>query len=308
MPSHETIVMPYLFTCPHCQTRTMVDDQYRGQSGRCVTCNQPIQIPNFANNAISPGLRRSRPLAWVLASFVTILFAGVIVVMLVRQGGQTISQLQASRERVGSMRNLEKIASAMNAYAADHGQYPPAALKNPSGQVMHSWRVLLLPYLGEEDLYNSFRMDLPWNNQHNMIAARGTVPNAYQHPNASSLGMSEVASYFVITGVGTVFPPLRPLAPGEVNDNPSQTILVIEAMPGNASRLWTEPVDLDFTLMRGDLMSPGGNEPGGWIAGGVAMATVDGRGHFLDQSTPPLVVRALVTPQGGEQLADDTLD
>ncbi len=50
-PSTSDFVMPFLFTCPHCQTKTQVDDRYSGQSGNCVTCGGPIQLPRFAAGA-----------------------------------------------------------------------------------------------------------------------------------------------------------------------------------------------------------------------------------------------------------------
>jgi hypothetical protein len=286
----------------------MVDDQYRGQAGRCVTCDGQIQIPNFSVNSTSKRPRRSRPLAWALASVVAITFAVVASYLLFKHGSQTFTQLQTSRERIGSMRNLEKIALALNAYAADHGQYPPAILRDASGKPLHSWRVLLLPYLGEEDLYNEFRRDLPWDTPENTIVATQSCPSVYQHPNSQMMGLSNTASYYLVTGAGTLFPPDRSLSPGDVQDDASQTILVVEASPTVSSDNWTDPIDLDFALMRGDLTSPGGNELGGWVDGGAAVATVDGRAHFIDDSTPPLVVRALITPRGNEVLPDDTVD
>jgi hypothetical protein len=108
----------------------------------------------------------------------------------------------------------------------------------------------------------------------------------------------------VIAGPGTLFPAPIPLGPDQISDDPSQTILVIEGTPIVASGLWTEPVDLDA----GNLRSNPGIEPGGLSAGGVAFATSDGRGHFVPDSIDPLTFRSLITPRGGERLADDTLD
>ena len=72
--------------------------------------------------------------------------------------------------------------------------------------------------------------------------------------------------------------------------------------------MWTEPVDLDYSLMSGRLGSNLGVEAGGLFDDGVSMATVDGRGHYLPNTTEPITFRSLVTPRGGERLQDDTLD
>ncbi len=76
-------------------------------------------------------------------------------------------------------------------------------------------------------------------------------------------------------------PASGPLAPAEIGDDPSQTILVIEGTPIVPSGLWTEPMDLDITKMQGSLTANPGIEPGGLLGEGVAFATVDGRAHFV---------------------------
>ncbi len=286
----------------------MVEDQYRGQVGRCVACDGPIEVPAFSIASTGPAISRSRPLAWALASLVAIVVAAVAVVVTIQYGGSTLAQMQASAERVGSMRNLEKIASALNAYAADHGVYPPAVLNDATGKPLHSWRVLILPYLGEENLFNEFRLDQPWESSENQYAAQGHCPQVFQHPNSQSMGLSEASSYYLVTGADTLFPADKSLAPKDVQDSAAQTLLVAEGNPSVSSGLWTQPIDIDFMLMRGDIANPGPNEIGGWVEGGAAVACVDGRSRFVKDSTPPLIVRALVTPSGQEPLADDALD
>jgi hypothetical protein len=45
--------------------------------------------------------------------------------------------------------NLQRIVLAMLIYERQHGTLPPAYTVDASGQPLHSWRVLLLPYVGE---------------------------------------------------------------------------------------------------------------------------------------------------------------
>jgi hypothetical protein len=293
--------MPYRFTCPHCQTKTEVEDRFSGQSGRCVTCGEPIQLPHFAVAAGTAPATTGRPAAgWIIASAVAVILLACLLIALVRMGRQTMTRLTTGRERNASLQNLERIAAALNAYAADHGSYPLRVTRDSNNNPLHSWRVLILPYLGEEELYSRFDLTLAWDSPHNMQAA-GDIPAVYQHPSA---GEKLESSYYVIAGPGTLFPAPIPLGPDQISDDPSQTILVIEGTPIVASGLWTEPVDLDA----GNLRSNPGIEPGGLSAGGVAFATSDGRGHFVPDSIDPLTFRSLITPRGGERLADDTLD
>ena len=43
---------------------------------------------------------------------------------------------------------LATIGMALISYYHEHGSYPPAYIADATGRPKHSWRVLLLPYLG----------------------------------------------------------------------------------------------------------------------------------------------------------------
>ena len=46
---------------------------------------------------------------------------------------------------------------------------------------MHSWRVLILPYLDRPDLYAEYRFDEPWDGPNN-IKLLQTMPKTYELP------------------------------------------------------------------------------------------------------------------------------
>lgn len=301
--------MPHLFTCPHCQTKTEVEDRYSGQTGQCVTCGGAIQLPTFGEQAkAAAATKRDGSLRWIIASVVAVILVGCLVFAAVRIGGKTMTRLTTNRERTSSIQNLEKIAKALNAYAADHGSYPPPATRDAKKKKMHSWRVLILPYLGEEELYGKFDLNRSWDDAANMSLA-SEMPAVYRHPNSSQNGMYLESGYYLIVGPGTLFPPLGPLGPIISNgDNPAQTILVAEGTPLVPSKMWTEPIDLDYGKMNGNIGGNPGIEVGGLLDGGVAMATMDGRGHFVPDTMAADRLLSLVTPAGNERLPDDTLD
>ncbi len=303
--------MPYLFTCPHCQTQTQVEDRYSGQSGQCVNCGNPIQLPEFGRRVADPSVEtpaaRSAPVRWIAGAIVSLIIMACLVFAVIQIGSQSISRVAASRDRSMSIRNLQRIAEALNAYAADHGSYPPVATTDDSGRSLHSWRVLILPYLGEEILYNEIDLSVAWDDPINTNVAR-RMPSVYQHPNASQHNLDYQSGYHLVTGPGTLFPVSGPLGPADIVDDPAQTIVVIEAKPTVLSGLWTEPVEVDYDKMQGNIGGNPNTEVGGLLVGGVAMATADGRGHFLPDTTDPSILRSLITPRGGERLPDDTLD
>ncbi len=301
--------MPYLFTCPHCQTKTQVEDRFSGQAGQCVSCGGEIQLPEFSGTSHASAPQDGvKSLRWIVASLVAVILLGCFIFAAAKYGGDTMNRFNTNRIKAASKSNLEKIAKALNAYAADFGTYPPPFTRAANGQKLHSWRVLILPYLGEEELYNQFKLDVSWDDPENMSVAYNP-PSVFKHPDATAQGMYSETAYFYIVGTGTLFPPkAKPLGPNAVVDDPGQTILVIEGKPLVPSRMWTEPMDLDFAKMVGNVGGTVGVEPGGLIDDGAMMATVDGRGHFLPITTDTQTFRALVTPSGGERLRDDLLD
>lgn len=300
--------MPYLFTCPHCQTKTQVDDKYSGQTGQCVTCDGEIRLPDFA--MVSSGSQNidTKTFTWAISAGVVLLFFVCIGYVVFRYGGQTVSQLSKNRQQATSMKNLEKIANALNAYAAEHGTYPPPVTMDANNQPLHSWRVLILPYLNEKMLYEQMDLTKPWDDPVNMNVSY-QIPDVYMHPASQQTGFYSSVNYVLVTGPGTLFPPTGPLDPDTIADKPSQTLLVVEGKPSSLGNgIWTEPLDLDFVLMKGIINGADGVEPGGFFPDGMAAVTVDERPHFLKTGLAPLTFDALVTPNGGELLSDDTLD
>ena len=111
--------MPFLFTCPNCQTSTQVDDCYSGHDGTCVTCGKAIQIPDFDTSEQQTS-RRPRKYSVPLligAGFFMVVLA-CVGYLLIRAGGRTVQRMTANRGRADSISNLRKISAALNAYAS----------------------------------------------------------------------------------------------------------------------------------------------------------------------------------------------
>ncbi len=72
------------------------------------------------------------------------------------------------------------LACAILAYKAEHGVLPPAFTVDEKGAPLHSWRVLILPYLGESEreLYGRLRLDEPWDSEANR-AFHGQAPEVF---------------------------------------------------------------------------------------------------------------------------------
>src|SRR5215470_13169211 len=74
---------------------------------------------------------------------------------------------------------------ALLCYQDEHGRLPPAVVYGPDGTPLYSWRVLILPYIEENRLYEQFHLDEPWDSPHN-IALLPRMPHAYAAPGSKA--------------------------------------------------------------------------------------------------------------------------
>lgn len=107
-----------------------------------------------------------------------------------------------------------------------------------------SWRVLILPYLSEEELFKEFHLDEPWDSKHN-IQLLSRMPKSYDPPWKSRVHIPPYHTiYHVLVGPGTPFEKDRPFCiPHPLSDETSGTILFVEA--GNPVP-WTKPEEIAF--------------------------------------------------------------
>jgi hypothetical protein len=132
----------------------------------------------------------------------------------------------------------------MHNFNATHGHLPPAAVRGSDGRPLLSWRVLVLPYIEQQELFAKFHRDEPWDSPHN-LALLPLIPPAYTPPPGKARKMPlyhTVCKVFV--GRGAAF------EDGKVNklesdfpDGTSNTFLVVEA---GEPVPWTKPEDLAF--------------------------------------------------------------
>lgn len=201
--------------------------------------------------------------------------------------------------------NLGQIAAAMVSYEMHYDCLPPPYIADGHGNRMHSWRVLILPYLGEQNLYDQYRFDEPWNGPNNR-KLHDQVVDPYRCPSDHAGRSSQSAadtSYVVITGPGTVFPGGRrkiSIADVATGDGSSNTLLVVEIRGSGIH--WMEPRDLELGTMDFQINGTNGKSLSSKHPDGVMVAMVDGSVRFLDEKIPQRVVRQLITYKDGQPL------
>lgn len=293
--------MPILFTCPHCGVQTNVADQYAGQTGPCTQCGGTITIPGVAGGAwmgppAAPPRRSSAPV-------IVIVLAGAVVALLACGGillALLLPAVQAAREaarRTQCANNLKMIGIALHNYHDVHGSFPPAYIPDENGRPMHSWRVLVLPYLEEQFLYDQYNFNEPWDGPNNSRLA-ASMPDFFACPSDVATPGQSMTSYVAIAGPGAAFDGSKRVRFSDVDDGLANTVVVVEARGTNIQ--WTEPHDIDLNQMRFVINSPGGQEVSSQHPGGAQVLFADGSVRMLSASLPSETLRALITIAGGE--------
>ena len=86
--------------------------------------------------------------------------------------------MQLARGNAQDLNKLKQILLAMHNYHDFHGHLPPRATATKEGQLLLSWRVMILPFLEQQALYEQFHLDEPWDSPHNLRLAE-TIPAPY---------------------------------------------------------------------------------------------------------------------------------
>ena len=180
-------------------------------------------------------------------------------------------------------------------YHQDHGVNPPAWIADADGKPLHSWRVLLLPYLDQKNLYDRYDFSQAWNSRTNAALA-AEMPRLYAFHGTHRPGLT-TTNYLAVVGESTAWPGAEQRTLEQLTDGLGSTILVVENTGQQVH--WMEPRDLQF-----DTMSFAINDPAGVssIYRPPAVTMVDGTLRRLDDQLSPNVLRALITATGGEPL------
>jgi prepilin-type processing-associated H-X9-DG protein len=140
---------------------------------------------------------------------------------------------------------LKQIVFALHAYENANGRFPPASVPDASGRPMHSWRVLILPYIEEKSLYQKYDFNEPWNGPNNRKLAK-EIPAVFICPGHSDDPRIDAAEthYFAIVGKQASWPSGTGRKISEFTDGSEKTIMLIEASGLRIN--WMEPRDVSM--------------------------------------------------------------
>jgi hypothetical protein len=196
-----------------------------------------------------------------------------------------------------SMNNMKQMALGVDNQMSQQGYIEPAIMSK-DGKPLLSWRVAILPYVEQNNLYAQFKLDEPWDSAHNKPLLDQT-PRIYAHTGVTD-GTSNT-HYRVFVGGGAMFEygkktRFAASKPDEIgiSDGTSNTIEIVEAAQAVP---WTKPDELAF--------APNGSVPPLGVPGkkfvNIAMADGAVRAHDL-KNLNPVTLKAAITANGGELL------
>jgi hypothetical protein len=169
---------------------------------------------------------------------------------------------------------------------------PPRAIFDDEGKPLLSWRVLILPYIDQKDLYQQFHLDEPWDSPHNkpLIAK---MPSIFQDPLIKT--DSGFTVFHAVVGSGLGFEQKGRYKGTDISDGRSLTISLVEVAPENAVP-WTKPADWEYNAehpMKG-LADVG-------PVGLFKVAFFDGHVDTLKRTCDPDVFKSMLTRNAGDK-------
>ncbi len=198
-------------------------------------------------------------------------------------------------------RHLKQIGLALHSYHDKYLTLPPAFVQGPDGKPWHSWRVLVLPFMDQQKLYDEYRFDEPWNGPHNQKLLKRR-PEAFQCPQAEGKIPSSDTSYVAIVGPETAWPAPEAASFSDLRDGTSNIILVVEVR--DAGVPWLAPDDLTFEEACLVPSDKSGRRPSSFHVGGAQALIGDGSVRFFSTNIDTSTWKGLLTRDGGETLGD----
>ncbi len=228
------------------------------------------------------------------------MLAGLLVVLLLCGGIAAVFLLPTAKLAAGRMQcsnNLKQIALAMHNYESVYRSLPPAYTVDGDGNKLHSWRTLILPYIGQSQLYSQIDLSLPWDHPRNAVAFNLDIP-CYRCPESKL--PTGFTTYLAIVDSLAAFTGDTSTKFSDIADGLANTVMVYESDKASAVH-WMDPSDGDIQSFVGAFAprKAGSNSHAHLFGKNCAMC--DGSVQFLERDTSPNELRAMATKADRDQ-------
>lgn len=189
--------------------------------------------------------------------------------------------------------SLSQITLGLLSYLNEHeGRFPPRTIESDGGRPLLSWRVRMLPYLGEQRLYSQFDLSEPWDSDKNRKLIKD-IPLVYSAGTDQS--ESGKTRFLAPVGKGTLWEAGRSIELRQIWDGTLRTIAIVE-VSNECAVEWTRPIDwqLDQKNM-GDARRQSDSN-------GLHVGFADGHAASIPRQMEEATLKAYFTAQGREQV------
>lgn len=212
-------------------------------------------------------------------------------------GAPLLNKIDASSRRTNSINNLKQLMLAMHNYHDAFKAFPAQAITAKDGKKFLSWRVALLPYLGEGELHNQFHLDEPWDSEHNKQLIT-KMPEVFGSMNSTREQRTKgMTTYEGLVAEKTLFGSDEGIAIRKITDGTSNTIAIVDANSDKAV-IWTQPADLEVDLKQ-PVKGLQGQVDGRFIVG-----MCDGSVRTISDTIAAQILRTLFQINDGEVVGD----
>jgi len=178
---------------------------------------------------------KRKPLMTWLELLVVLTIVGMLIALLLPAQHSSCPSRSPQWQCASRMKQL---CLALHTYHDAHQSLPPAYTVDAEGKPLHSWRVLVLPYLEADDLYRQIRLDEPWDSEYNR-QFHDQMPGVFACP-AASLKKDETTCQLV-TGPETYFPGAECRTWDDMEGNKADILLLVEV---KSPCCWMAPGDM----------------------------------------------------------------
>ena len=257
---------------------------------KCSPCG--ISMPECAPYEGRAGSQRKMP-EWLIRGLFVAGGLGILFICVEGPVALLLPILDDAREaarRSQCKNNLKQIGQALHNYHDTFGAFPPAYIPDKDGKPMHSWRVLILPYIDQLTLYNQYSFSEPWdgpNNSRLLAQMPAVYAGSAQTPSDTTPPLTTTA-YAGVFGERCVFRGSESISIKHFTHGAATTLIVGEAVKSNIP--WMKPEDIDVNQYPtiGGAAGFGSNDHGG-----AHFLLGDGTVRFISASHVPKTLQSL---------------
>ena len=206
-----------------------------------------------------------------------------------------LSEAMLQADEKSAQYQLRTLAMAIHNHHSAMMRFPsPVAGLDGKSPRKLSWRVDLLPFLDQNDLYQQFHLDEAWDSPHNRSLI-SKMPSVFRVPQSKHAAESGLSTFVLPCNAVTMWPADRAIDFKDIEDGSSNTIMIVEVKDDFAQE-WTKPDPFEINMQNPASQLGGHFKDKVFFAAGDGSSGTVAREKFGD-------LPALLTRAGGEAIA-----